>query len=101
MTGRPDMPPPPVPAGDAAALLRQAAAHAASLALLDAVQHLQRVTMLTEAAMATALQRAAEEDRKGSDPALGSIMAIQAAALAHFEAAGLAAIKLFQAVPKD
>ena len=92
---------PPTTPGDAAALLRQAAAHAASLALLDAVQHLQRVTILTEAATATVLQRAMEGERKGVDPALESIEAIRAAALAHFQAAGIAAIKLFDASPKD
>ena len=100
MTGQPEVPP-PVPAGDAAAMLRQAAAHAASLALLDAVQHLQRVTMLTEAATATVLQRAMDGERKGPDPALEPIAAIQGAALAHFEAAGLAALRLFEALPKD
>ena len=98
MTGQPDAAAPP---GDAAALLRQAAAHAASLALLDAVQHLQRVTILTEAATATVLQRAMEGQREKPDPALEPIEAIRAAALAHFQAAGIAAIKLFDALPKD
>jgi hypothetical protein len=68
------------------------------LALLDAVQHLQRVTILTEAATATVLQRAMDGERKGPDPALEPI---RSAALAHFQAAGLAAIKLFEALPKD
>jgi hypothetical protein len=86
---------------DAAALVRQAAAHAASLALLDAVQHLQRVTILTEAATATVLQRAMDGAGKGADPALEPIEAIRAAALAHFQAAGAAAVALFAAVPKD
>ncbi|HLZ68173.1 MAG TPA: hypothetical protein VKQ29_18260 [Aliidongia sp.] len=99
MTGQPDVPP-AVPVGDAEALLRQAAAHAASLALLDAVQHVQRVTILTEAATATVLQRAMAGEQKGLDPALEPIEAIRAGALAHFQAAGLAAIKLFEALSK-
>lgn len=90
------------PADDAVALLRQATAHAASLALLDAVQHLQRVTILTEAATTTLLQRAMDGDRpaKDVDPALEPIAAIRTAALDHFQAAGLAVIRLFEALPK-
>ena len=84
------------------ALLRQATAHAASLALLDAVQHLQRVTILTEAATTTLLQRAMDGDRpaKDADPALEPIVAIRTVALDHFQAVGLAVIRLFEALPK-
>ena len=91
----------PPSSGDALALLRQATAHAASLALLDAVQHLQRITILTEAAMTTVLQRSLDGEKDAAKPALGSISAIQAGALANFEAAGAAAIRMFEAVPKS
>ncbi|EJL34708.1 Killing trait [Caulobacter sp. AP07] len=63
----PEAPPEP-PAGNDPMLdgvLKAASAQAAGLALLNAVQHLQRTTVLVEAAMAASLVRAL---RPGADP---------------------------------
>lgn len=78
--------------------IRAAAVHSAALVLVNAAQHLQRTTLLVEAATARALVRAPDGGGGEGDPDTDRAMFVARAALAEaqglFEAAQAGALAL-------